>query len=126
MSNLDLEVDAANTKILQVLDGHALAGLPKASELLDCGLSRIYSLIDAGELRSFLVGGRRKIAISDIVDFIEKKRAEPPKKRVAPWDRFGVSPRQRHPRRGAADVEPAATPVKAPAPKREVKRSAGR
>lgn len=117
MSNTTLEVEAADIKNLQVLDGHALASMPKTAELLDCGLSRVYKLIDAGELKSFLVGGRRKIAVSDLMDFIAKMRAQGPGKRKVPWDADGIGPRQRHPRRGDAAASEKC-PASAPATKR--------
>lgn len=95
---LEVEVDITT---LQVLNGHALASMPKTAELLDCGLSRVYKLLDEGELKSFLVGGRRKVAVSDIVHFIAKMRAQGPGKRKVPWDAAdGLGPRQYHARRG--------------------------
>jgi hypothetical protein len=99
VSDNTIEVDEGDPTTLKVLNGHALASMPKTAELLDCGISRIYKLIDAGELKSFLVGGRRKIAVADIVNFIARKRAEEPKKRVVPWDKNGMGERRYHPRR---------------------------
>jgi excisionase family DNA binding protein len=107
-----IEVDDADPTSLKVLNGHALASMPKTAELLDCGLSRVYKLLDEGELKSFLVGGRRKVAVADIADFIARKRAEEPKKRVVPWDRNVLGARQYHLRR--EDPERVAKPEKPP------------
>ena len=112
---LEVEVD---TTTLQVLNGHALASMPKTAELLDCGLSRVYKLLDEGELKSFLVGGRRKVAVSDIVHFIAKMRAQGPGKRKVPWDADGLGPRHYHARRGDADAPEKSPALKAPATKR--------
>ena len=85
------------------LTGRAVGSPAKVAEVLDCGLSRVYKMIDTGELPSFLIGGRRKIAFIDIARLIAKRRAAPLVKRVCPWDVDGLAERQYHPRREAED-----------------------
>jgi excisionase family DNA binding protein len=92
------EVDPARIA-LQIANGRLLASPARASELLDCGLSRVYKMIDSRELPSFLIGGRRKIAITDIAELVAKKRIGELCKRVMPWDARGLGERKYHPRR---------------------------
>ena len=103
MSDTLVEADECDPAriALQISHGKLLASPARASELLDCGLSRIYKLIDSKELPSFLVGGRRKIAIADIAALVARKRAEGLHKRTMPWDVGGLGERQYHPRREA-------------------------
>jgi hypothetical protein len=96
----------------------------KACTLLDCGISRIYTLMDAGELPSFLIGGRRKIAIEDIAKLIAQKRASPSPMRTMPWDNNGPAQRQYHPRREDAPDSDKRQQARAEAA--EVKRGPGR
>src|SRR5580704_3586827 len=46
-----------------------------ACQLLDCGLSRLYELINAGELETYLDGRCRKITRSSIAAYIQRKLA---------------------------------------------------
>lgn len=87
--------------VLKIANGRAVVSPAKAAELLDCGLSRIYKLLDANELPSFLIGGRRKISVEDIAKLVAQKRAEPFSPRVMPWDHGGLAERKHHPRREA-------------------------
>jgi hypothetical protein len=48
----------------------------RAKVMLDCGTTRLYELIDAGELESFKDGKSRKITVSSIKARIERKLAE--------------------------------------------------
>jgi excisionase family DNA binding protein len=47
----------------------------KACQLLDCGMTRIYALLAAGELQSYLDGRSRKITVDSIHDFVERRLA---------------------------------------------------
>ena len=47
----------------------------KAAFLLDCGYDKIYDLIKAGELDSFLEGRSRKITMESIERLIQKRLA---------------------------------------------------
>jgi hypothetical protein len=47
----------------------------RACHLLDCGTTRLYELIDAGELQSFLDGASRKITVESIRRYIAKHLA---------------------------------------------------
>jgi hypothetical protein len=50
---------------------------PKAARLmLDCGQTRLYELIAAGELDSFLDGRSRKITVESIFRYIRRRLEE--------------------------------------------------
>ncbi len=53
-----------------------LLDVKEVAELLGCGRSHIYGYVMRGELKSFKLGRRRKIAIESVLDFIQKQRAE--------------------------------------------------
>jgi hypothetical protein len=44
----------------------------RAAALLDCGVTRVYELINSGELESYLDGASRKITIRSIRARIER------------------------------------------------------
>jgi hypothetical protein len=44
-----------------------------ACELLDCGITRLYALLAAGELESFLDGRSRKITTDSIRRYIQRR-----------------------------------------------------
>jgi excisionase family DNA binding protein len=47
---------------------------PRAAErMLQCGHTRLYELLDAGELKSFTDGRARRITVASIHDYIERK-----------------------------------------------------
>jgi excisionase family DNA binding protein len=46
-----------------------------ACRLLDCGLTRLYELLDAGELQTFKDGRSRKIVVASIHDYIARRVA---------------------------------------------------
>jgi excisionase family DNA binding protein len=51
-----------------------LAVPPKvAAQMLGYGLTHIYALLKRGELTSFLDGGARRILVSSIAEYIERK-----------------------------------------------------
>ena len=59
--------------------------------MLDCGTTRLYQLLAAGELESFLDGRSRKITVASIRRFVEKRLANttahsnpPPRRRGRP------------------------------------------
>ena len=96
--------DATEARVLLLMKlggGHAVVSPAKACDLLDCGLSRIYRLMDTNELPSLLIGGRRKIAIEHIAKLITRHEAAGGR-RVMPWDQDGPGARQYHPRREVA------------------------
>jgi hypothetical protein len=45
----------------------------KACVMLDCGLTRLYELMNSGELVSFLDGRSRKITVASIESYIAKR-----------------------------------------------------
>jgi hypothetical protein len=49
----------------------------KACHMLDCGITRLYELIGARELDSFLDGRSRKITTASIRRYIEKQLRRP-------------------------------------------------
>ena len=51
-----------------------IAVAPKvAGQMIGLGVTRIYELINAGELRSYLDGGARRILVASIWSYIERK-----------------------------------------------------
>jgi hypothetical protein len=48
-----------------------------AGQLLSCSLKRVYELINAGELESFLDGGSRKITTASIAAYVARRLAQP-------------------------------------------------
>ena len=109
--------------LMKLGGGHAVVSPAKACDLLDCGLSRIYKLMDAGELPSILLGGRRKIGIEHIAKLLARKEAEG-RRRTMPWDKDGLAQRQYHPRR--EDAPDSDTRQQARAEAVEVRRGPGR
>jgi hypothetical protein len=47
----------------------------RACHLLDCGITRLYELLNRGELESFLDGRSRKITVESIQRYIAKRLA---------------------------------------------------
>jgi hypothetical protein len=47
-----------------------------ARRMLSCGQTRLYELIDAGELDSFLDGRSRKITVESIYRYIQRRLEE--------------------------------------------------
>ena len=66
----------------------------RARQLLDTGNTRLYELISAGELDSFLAGRSRKITVESIHRFVERRLADEQRERVKT-----SPPRSRHERR---------------------------
>jgi hypothetical protein len=56
----------------------------RACHLLDCGTTRLYELLDNGELESFLDGRSRKITVESIRRYIAKRLAAGGKKNPMP------------------------------------------
>jgi excisionase family DNA binding protein len=52
-----------------------------ACDVIGIGLTKIYKLLDQGELQSFTVGRRRLITINSINEFIERRLAASAKPR---------------------------------------------
>jgi hypothetical protein len=48
----------------------------RAKQMLDVGTTRLYDLINSGELKTFKDGKSRRILVSGIVDYIERKLGE--------------------------------------------------
>jgi len=48
----------------------------KAMRMLDCGRTRLYQLLDAGELDSYLDGRARRITVESILRRIKRKLEE--------------------------------------------------
>lgn len=57
-------------------DAEPLAVKPKgACQMLDCGLTRLYQLLNAGELVSYRDGGSRKITVASIREYQARRIA---------------------------------------------------
>jgi hypothetical protein len=63
----------------------------RARHMLDCGTTRLYQLLAAGELESFLDGRSRKITVASIKRYVDKKLSNttahsnpPPRRRGRP------------------------------------------
>jgi excisionase family DNA binding protein len=48
----------------------------EAAEQLSISRSKLYLLLATGEIKSILIGGSRRIASTDLADFIARKREE--------------------------------------------------
>jgi len=60
----------------QSKDAEALVVKPaRACQLLSCGRTRLYELLAARELDTFLDGGARKITVASIYAYIERQLA---------------------------------------------------
>jgi Helix-turn-helix domain len=65
--------------------GEALVLTPaQAQAALQCGVTRLWELINTGEVESFLDGNRRRITAKSIHDYINRRLAAGPAKRVVP------------------------------------------
>lgn len=63
-----------NTPSAGLLDDERLVVSPRrASRMLDCGNTRLYELLKARELESFLDGRSRKITVSSIKAYIARR-----------------------------------------------------
>lgn len=60
------------------------ATIPEFRRLSGIGRSRIYELLDAGEIESIYLGTRRLILIDSYRRLIERRRAAPAKSRLSP------------------------------------------
>jgi excisionase family DNA binding protein len=59
-------------------DSEQLVTSPKgAARLLDCGVTKIYELLNGGELETYRDGANRKIVVASIKQYIARKRAQP-------------------------------------------------
>jgi hypothetical protein len=52
--------------------------------LLDCGITRLYQLLDSGELDSFLDGRSRKIVVESIRRYIDQRLSTAKERRTVP------------------------------------------
>ena len=61
---------------MSYIDTSPLAVKPReACRMLGCGITRLYELINAGELESYRDGGARMITTRSIVDRVERLAA---------------------------------------------------
>lgn len=65
------------------LDGALVCSPRTAMTLLDCQREKLYQLLNAGELESYLEGSSRKIVVSSIHKLIERRLAAARAKRAA-------------------------------------------
>jgi excisionase family DNA binding protein len=56
--------------------GQLLLRPKQAMYLLNCGHTRLYEMIAAGDIESFLDGGARKISTASVEAYIERKLKE--------------------------------------------------
>jgi excisionase family DNA binding protein len=54
-------------------DERLVASPRRTAVLLDCGITRVYELINAGELDSYRDGSSRKITIASIKAYVERQ-----------------------------------------------------
>lgn len=47
--------------------------VPEACERLSIGRTMFYELVSAGEIRTFKVGARTLVSVSDLATFVERK-----------------------------------------------------
>jgi len=65
--------------------GTALVLTPaQACTALGCGPTRLWSLIKAGEIDSFLDGNRRRITTASISNYVARRLARSPAKKAVP------------------------------------------
>ena len=65
--------------------GEAIVLTPaQAQAALQCGVTRLWELINTGEVESFLDGNRRRITARSIRDYVNRKLGGVPAKRVVP------------------------------------------
>lgn len=58
-------------------DIEVLAVSPKvARQMLGCGNTRLYELLNAGEIRSYRDGAARRIVVASLREFVARKVAE--------------------------------------------------
>ncbi len=50
----------------------------RTAVLLDCGVTRVYELINRGELESYKDGAARKIVVASIRGYVERQLARSP------------------------------------------------
>ena len=68
--------------------GEALVLTPtQAQTALQCGPTRLWELINTGEVESFLDGNRRRITARSVRDYVNRKLAASPAKKVVPTRR---------------------------------------
>jgi hypothetical protein len=76
-------------------DSEPLVVKPKgACRMLDCGITRLYELIGAGELQTFLDGRSRKITVASIAAYIAR-RLDPIEANTSPSPARRGRPRKR-------------------------------
>jgi hypothetical protein len=83
----------------------------RACHMLDCGTTRLYELLDDGELESFLDGRSRKITVESIRRFIRKRLAVGDQKNPVPRNSeksvpLGARSIRREPARGDVQSKP--------------------
>jgi excisionase family DNA binding protein len=85
---------SATTRVVLKLDeyGHAALTPMQVAAALSCSLPSVYKALYSNELRSFKIGGMRRVAVEDLVAYLEKKRAAPPSRKVMPWSKPAPAP----------------------------------
>jgi hypothetical protein len=68
----------------------------RAKHMLDCGNTRLYELLNAKELESFLDGRSRKITVSSIKAYIARLLAAPANKNASTVDTTKAGKPKRH------------------------------
>jgi hypothetical protein len=66
MSNPDPEIEALKGKLACSIDAAMVA--------IDVRRTRLYELIGEGKLETYMEGGRRKVVVASLVDYVEKQR----------------------------------------------------
>jgi hypothetical protein len=70
-----------NHSIMGIARRHGLGVQPlvvkpkRACQIIDCGNTRLYELLAAGELESFLDGRSRKITVASLNRYVERRLA---------------------------------------------------
>jgi hypothetical protein len=86
-------------------DGRIVVGPRRARRMLDCGATHLYQLLATGELESYLDGRSRKITISSINSYIERRLSSTSRASTSSLRQRGRGrPRTRAARAAAADA----------------------
>jgi hypothetical protein len=100
-------------------DGRLVVSPQRAKTMLDCGLTRLYQLMNSGELISYRDHGSRRITVQSIRDYVAQQLAAQQLGAVPCDDPAKTTPASRRAAaRRAAAAAPNPQPEPLPAPRR--------
>jgi hypothetical protein len=83
----------SKSSVVDVVEGERLVVSPRrARRMLDTGNTRLYELLNAGELESYLDGRSRKIIVESIHRYVQRRRQEAQGKADRGKSAHGTSP----------------------------------